>query len=420
MSGVIQGRGSPVLWVVTDQLPFPARNGITLPVFNYLRLLSPFYSLRLVLLCNSAEPLASDALQQNEALFGEIIQVPLRRWPTWRRALSELGGREMYQHGWSPTSRALEAAALRGAPDAVLVSPMSAVAKWRACGGLVLSGGKPTGAAVNDCTAAEYYFRGQSQIGGGRQKAKGLVDRLRSHRIARIEGKLLMPYQVVYLQTPRDRDLMEALVSKGVAKKVVVAPNGVNPAFLSLQRKPGHTLVFVGEMSGEYGDIVRWLLKDVWPRVMDCHPQLRLQIVGRGASAELAALMVAAERVSSIEYVQDLADVYRHAMIAICPVFKGFGLINKTIEAMACGVPVVGGAAAFNGIPGFLPGVHGAVCGPRTTHHFVEALRGLIVDGDRRESIATKGRTLIEEGFDWNVTVTRIAESMRNSVQPSA
>lgn len=59
-------------------------------------------------------------------------------------------------------------------------------------------------------------------------------------------------------------------------------------------------------------------------------------------------------------------------------VFKGYGLINKALEAMASGVPVIGGAAAFNGVEGFEGS--GAVCRPRSTPDFVSAICDILKD----------------------------------------
>lgn len=393
----------PLLWCVTDQLPFPPRNGITLPVFHYLEGLRGSHELRLILLHAADQPPQATELERNVQRFGPVVCVPLRRAPKWRRLLDEVRCREMFQHGWL-TDRPSQPLAALAAPQALLVSPMSAVAKWRACAALPAQAGLVRLAAVNDCTTAEYYFRGQTQVGGGSQRLKGWLDRLRSHWIGRIERTLLAPYQTVLLQTERDRTLMAELVGPQTAAKVVLAPNGVAESCLSVQPIASHKLVFVGELSGEYAGIARWLVQDVWPALAVGQPQAALVLVGKGASVELRQLMAATPGVIHLDFVADLNDVYRDAMLAISPVFKGFGLINKTLEAMACGLPVVGGMAAFNGIAGFEPGRHGVVCQQRTTAEFVKALRQLMADPERRAQTGAAARALIAGQFKWATT----------------
>lgn len=401
----------PILWLVTDQLPYPPRNGITLPIFNYLVALKTHYTVQLILLVNESSPPSDMELAKNAELFGEVLLHPLQRRTAVERLFGEVTCREMYQHGWSTSDP--QQLFNNQMPTVVLVSPMSAVAKWGVC----RHGDLPTDtrhfAAVNDCTTAEYYYRGQTQVNNLRQKIKGLVDRIRSPFIGRIEAKLLKPYKAVFLQTCRDQQLMRQLVDKAVAAKVVLTPNGVDPAYLQIKAGSGCRLVFVAELSGEYEAVATWLATNVWPTVADLCPGATLLIVGKGATPELKAAFRSVGGVEHIEYVADLASVYASAMVAISPVFKGFGLINKTLEAMASGLPVVGGLAAFNGIDGFVPGVHGVTCAKRTTAEFVRVLTPLLTDKALRLQIGSAGRTLIDNRFKWTDTTSRMLSSMQ-------
>lgn len=410
----------PILWVVTDQLPYPPRNGITLPLYNYLLILKQTFEIKLILFKKTEVDIDANNLLANERIFGMIQTIALRRKPWHQRLIAELLGREMYQHGWYPATKEGVDASFSNEPVSVLVSPMSAVAMWRACSNTESFKILNMVAAVNDCTAAEYYFRGQSQIGNFRKKAKGLADRLRARNIGRIEAGLLVPYRAIFLQTSRDRELMAELVSPQIASKVVIAPNGVNPALLSVKRTAGSALLFVGEMSGEYGAIVNWLITDIWPNILTLEKKITLMLVGRGADTALRMKIAHSERIVHLEYVENLADVYSNAMLSICPVFKGFGLINKTIEAMACGVPVVGGMAAFNGIPGFVPDMHGAVCRQRSNTEFIEVIRKLVLNPEMREGMGALGKSLISNGFDWHDTVQRISATLTSGLSESA
>ncbi len=401
------------LWLITDQLPYPPRNGVTLPVFRYAQALAEQQSLRLVLLADEAAVPLAEQWRANEALFGPITACVLRRQPVLSRLMSELRGREMFQHGFEPATSSAPPPPL-GPEDRLLVAPISAVAKLRALG---VPPPARAAALVSDCTAGEYHYRMLERTTDWRGRLKGHIDRWRSRGIGRIEARLLEPYAHVLLQTPRDREIYAELVGASAARRATLLPNGVDESLYELPlRTAGRDVVFMAELSGEYGPIALWLASQVWPRVR--RRGHRLRVIGRGANAELLEAMAAAPDLVHEEYVPGLADVYRNSSVAISPVFKGFGLINKTLDAMAAGAAVVGGLAAFNGIEGFEPGVHGYVCERPLASEFITALDNLLADPVQCERLGRAGRALLGRTYSWVESSDRLVRLLQSPVFP--
>jgi glycosyltransferase involved in cell wall biosynthesis len=396
-------RGS--VWIVTDQLPHPPRNGITLPLANYLEGLRRERQVRLVLLVDADHPPAVEEVADNEALYGPIFQIGFRRRSQLMRVIGELCGREMAYHGWIPVSDNPPLSPPAGC--AVLVSPMSAVAKWRH---ILPPWNKKdflSIAAVHDCTAAQYHHRDRQLP--GKQRLRIVMDRWRAPGIARIEKKLLRDYDHILLQTEADLELMRQWAGEETASRVTLAPNGVRAKLFSLEpdRNSLH-ITLVGELSGEYGPIARWLVREVWPLVQRAEPNAHLTIVGRGADERLVEAMNKTPGVSYIPFVNDLAEIFGASQIVLSPVFKGYGLINKTLEAMAAGVPVVGGASAFNGIDGFMPGKEGLLCETREASVFAAAIIALLRDRTLCREIGESGRARVRGNFEWSPTLNKI------------
>jgi glycosyltransferase involved in cell wall biosynthesis len=361
----------------------------------------------LILFVDAAHPPASDDLSMNEERYGPITRVPLIREPPLVRAANELWGRDMYYHGWrlAPGSEPLSPP-----PGGVLiVSPMSAAAKWRRLKSTGHIAAGVSVAAVNDCTSAQYYLRGKQSFGGIQLKWRGLMDRWRSVNVARIERYILSEYDHVLLQTPTDRELMRDLVGETIARHVTIAPNGVRAELLSVEPdRQSRQITLVSELSGEYAPVARWLVAEVWPIVLREQPDATLQVIGKGADARLKERINGSPGVSYIPFVEDLAEVYHNTLAVVSPVFKGYGLINKTIEAMASGVPVVGGASAFNGIEGFEPGRDGILCKTTDASGFAQAIIALIKDVSLCNRIGESGRSLIKGRFVWSRTLETI------------
>lgn len=408
MKPVDQPANLTILMVV-DQLPYPPRNGVTLPTFHYADGLRQSHRLTLILMEDEAHPVDRRALADNEAIFGDIAVVRLRRKPKAKRLFDEMLGLDMYNQGWELVDAPAHLTGCRA--DVLLAAPFSAAAKWHAA---ALSDDGQFAcriAAVNDCTSAEYYHRCNQDFGSIAETLKGKLDRFRSSRIARAEGRALNRFNHVLMQTPTDRNLMRSIVGDAIAERVTLVPNGVRRELFDIQPASGSsTFVFVAELSSEYASIANWLVCEVWPNVNSENIGAKLLVVGKGASAALSTAIADTPNVSHVSFVDDLRTVYAGAVAAICPVFKGYGLINKALEAMASGVPVIGGVAAFNGIEGFQAGHHGVVCRPRNTMDFASAICDLLANSERAAQLGNAGRALIENQFRWERAVETVEE----------
>lgn len=397
--------------VFTDQLPFPPRNGITLPIYNYLILLVKKFKIKIFLFHDVNQDINHIELQHNEALFGKVHLIGLKRKNKFFRIKDEIFLEDMFQHGWvSDNSIGNQLInTLDKNKSILIVSPMSAVAKLNSMG-VNPEDFQISVAAVNDCTTSEYYYRDAS-IGNSLNKIKAKIDRYRCFFISRIERKILGKYKNILLQTNTDIELMASLVSGDISKKCIRVSNGVSEQFFDLSPSPRKKeIIFVAEMSGEYSPIALWLVNDLWPIVMAKNNQYSLILIGKGASANLKKSIARSSQVRHIEFVENLIDVYKDASIAISPVFKGFGLINKTLEAMAAGIPVIGGLAAFNGIDGFRNGHHGLACKKLHVDEFSNALLHLMNDEVMRTRIGVNGRSLVKGQFQWGGAVSIIED----------
>lgn len=407
------------LLVVADQLPYPPRNGATLPLVNYLDQLGRTHELRLLLLRDGDRPFDAAERADNERLFGPLLEATVVRRGRVRRIFDELRGRGLYQHGWrAADTRALSALAeqepaWRTAP--VLATPLSALARWQAVRA-ALPGWQPrrTVVVVHDCTAAEYRWRWRSPQAGMLGRVKAWSHWLRAPRVALAEAALLSAADRVLVQTEADREAMRHLVGPATASRTALAPNGVRTGLFDLAAglSPAPQVLFVAELSGEYGPVAEWLCRAVWPRVRAAVPGARLTVVGRGAGPALRRCLAGTPGAEHLEFAADLAPLYAGSRVVWSPLWKGFGLINKTLEAMAAARPVVGGLAAFNGISGFVDGVHGRGLSRPDPHAMADATAQLLRDAPRAAAMGAAARELVRDAFRWERTAERLREAL--------
>jgi glycosyltransferase involved in cell wall biosynthesis len=109
-------------------------------------------------------------------------------------------------------------------------------------------------------------------------------------------------------------------------------------------------LLFIGSfVHPPNRDAAKWLLKRLAPVLRTERVPFAMVIAGLQAPARLCK--AAGAGVTVISDAPDLDPLYRSADIVLAPLPHGGGTKNKTLEAMAWGLPVIGTPQAFTGLP---------------------------------------------------------------------
>src|SRR6185437_15715676 len=110
--------------------------------------------------------------------------------------------------------------------------------------------------------------------------------------------------------------------------------------------------LFLGNLMFPPNSSALMLLLDAMPGIIRSLPDVRIKIVGRGASGrhrERAAPF--GPHVCFLDFVDDLQPLLASSAAMLAPIVFGTGVKIKILDALAHGVPVVGTGAAFDGIP---------------------------------------------------------------------
>ena len=149
---------------------------------------------------------------------------------------------------------------------------------------------------------------------------------------------------------------------------------------------PGRCL-FVGGYSGHNIEAVKWLVSEIWPRVLAAHPAAELAIAG--TVGKCLAQIPAGVRV--LGPVDELKTEYAKAAICLVPLPLGTGLKIKLVEAMSYGRPVVTTPAGAEGFPDLESGRIAEVADTAT--HFADALVRLLASPGEQAAIAHRQLT---------------------------
>ena len=225
-------------------------------------------------------------------------------------------------------------------------------------------------------------------------------DRLYLPTIRRYEERHAQQFSSIVVTTPEDQDELMTLCPHTPSH---VIPNGVDlELFPYREQDPGgQKLVFVGAMdSGHNIDGASFFVQEVMPQLRDRYPNLTLDIVGARPNAAAKAL---GDRpgVTVTGRVPSVVEYLHQAVVCVVPLRTGFGIKNKTLEAMAAGVPVVGSDRGLEGLMIEENGSSLHALRANRPEDYITAISQLLDHPNLRQQISKAGRALVEATFTW-------------------
>jgi len=187
-------------------------------------------------------------------------------------------------------------------------------------------------------------------------------------------------------------------------QKVEVIPCGVNFGKFHKEnsiKKIKNSLLFVGRLEERKG--IKFLIETI-PLVVNKRPDIKLSIVGKGKLLKKLKCFVRKnnlkENIKFLGFVSDenLLKRYNEAELVIVPsVFEGFGI--TTIEAMACGTPVI--ATNVDGIRDNIKNnENGILVEYGSKNELATQIIRLLNNTQLRKKIAEKGLKTVQNKFN--------------------
>ncbi|MFL5339833.1 MAG: glycosyltransferase family 4 protein [Gemmataceae bacterium] len=180
-------------------------------------------------------------------------------------------------------------------------------------------------------------------------------------------------------------------------RAVDVVPNGVDAEYFQpgRERQTPRSCTFWGRLdAGPNIQAVTWFCRRVWPAVRREFPDARFAIYGFQPVPEVRSL--ASDSVSIIADIPDIRPVMRTHEIVVLPFVSGGGIKNKLLEAAALGLPIIASPLACGGLDGSAP-----IKLARSPAEWVQALRELWTDGERRRRLGADARNWVTATHTW-------------------
>ena len=95
-----------------------------------------------------------------------------------------------------------------------------------------------------------------------------------------------------------------------------------------------------------------------------------------------------------------MVDYLHQATVCVVPLRTGYGIKNKTLEAMAAGVPVVGSDRGLEGLT-VSEGSTLRALRANTVPEYGDAITRLLESAPLRSALSAAARTYVEQDFTW-------------------
>ena len=227
-------------------------------------------------------------------------------------------------------------------------------------------------------------------------------DRLYLPTIYQYEKRFADQFSHIVVTT--DDDYQEVIKFLPKPPKITIIPNGVDLDLFPYRDHDlgGYELIFVGAMDSSHNiDAALFFANEILPQLQVKYPKTTFNIVGTKPSKEILSLQ---ERkgINVTGKVPSMVEYLHKCTVCVIPLRTGFGIKNKTLEAMAAGIPVVGSDRALEGLLVDGEKIPLRALRANTVDEYINNISKLFEDSQLRQQLAKNGRDLMESEYTWS------------------
>ena len=229
-----------------------------------------------------------------------------------------------------------------------------------------------------------------------------LRDRINLPLLHRYEKKYCSKFKHIIVTTSEDQQQLQAFNHQA---DITVIPNGVDlVSFHNRSHDPGgKKIIFIGAMDNLANiDSVCFFSEQVLPGIHQKYPDATFDIVGSRPAPEVLELGKK-PGINVMGRVPSMAEYLHQSTVCVVPMRTGFGIKNKTLEAMAAGIPVVASDRGLEGLD--VDSINTPIRALRANQptEYINAISQLFEQPQLRQQISMNARQLIENQFTWEM-----------------
>ena len=174
--------------------------------------------------------------------------------------------------------------------------------------------------------------------------------------------------------------------------------------------KTEKALLYIGTLSWEANiDGLVWFYNEIWQKIKQQHPDIKLYIVGKKPDARLKAMAEKDAAIILTGFVEDVEPYLQKARLFITPLRFGSGIKVKVVNALYRGIPCVTTSIGTEGLK-VKDGEHIFIKDNPTA--YAEAINLLLTNKEIWEKISTNSREIARQYYTWNYVLENIQKAI--------
>jgi glycosyltransferase involved in cell wall biosynthesis len=219
-------------------------------------------------------------------------------------------------------------------------------------------------------------------------------------------------FDVVFICSEVDRKYLN---KQGVKTNIKIIRNGVNVSqFVEEQIDYDKSrIIFTGNMPyyANY-DAAIYFAREIFPLVLKEVPNAKFYIVGQNPPFRVRSL--ARHNIIVTGFVQDIKAEYLKSAVNVAPMRFGAGTLNKIIESLVIGVPVIATPIAVEGFPEEIKKIINVASG---SGEFADHVIRYLTIPHLRQQFMELDKSIIKEMLSWENIVNHFEKDLADELK---
>jgi len=236
---------------------------------------------------------------------------------------------------------------------------------------------------------------------------KKLFIRTELKRIIKYE-KIAEKFDALFICSEIDKKF---LLDKGIKQDIQILNNGIDTDyFFCDQKEYDHKrIIFTGNMPYYANtDAAIYFTEEIFPLILKRDSEIKFYIVGQ--NPPLSVKQLKTDNIIVTGYVKDIKEEYLKSAVNVAPMRFGAGTLNKVIESIALGVPVIATSIAVAGLPKELERFVFVADSP---DEFANKVIEIIQNKKIRTERISEGKEIIKKMLSWNFIVSNFEQFLK-------